>query len=369
MSEPDADTYALKSATLAEFPAPALPYQPPMPRAYRPRIGVIGAGGIVSAHLDAYRTAGWEVAAICNRSIGKAQAKAVEFAPKARVTDCWQDVLSDPGIDVVDITPHPADRLPILEAALKAGKHVLSQKPFVLDLAEGRRLVALARQNGVKLAVNQNGRWAPRLAWMREAVRAGLVGEVISAHISIHWNHGWIAGTPFERIEDLILYDFGIHWFDFLRSVIGPRAQSVFATAARASGQTAKAPLLAQVLVQIEGGQASLVFDGGTPHGPRDTTFIAGTKGSLQSDGPDLGQQSVTLTTAARIARPRLQGTWFNDGFRGAMGALLVAIEDDSEPANGAEENLDSLALAFAAIQSRRRGEPVRPGTAEKLAL
>ena len=57
MSEPDADTYALKSATLAEVPAPALPYQPPMPRAYRPRIGVIGAGGIVSAHLDAYRTA------------------------------------------------------------------------------------------------------------------------------------------------------------------------------------------------------------------------------------------------------------------------------------------------------------------------
>ncbi len=369
MSEPDADTYALKSAALAGVPAPALPYQPPMPRAYRPRIGVIGAGGIVSAHLDAYRTAGWEVAAICNRSIGKAQAKAVEFAPKARVTNCWQDVLSDPGIDVVDITPHPADRLPILEAALKAGKHVLSQKPFVLDLAEGRRLVALARQNGVKLAVNQNGRWAPHLAWMREAVRAGLIGEVISAHISIHWNHGWIAGTPFEQIEDLILYDFGIHWFDFLRSVIGPRAQSVFATAARASGQTAKAPLLAQVLVQIEGGQASLVFDGGTPHGPRDTTFIAGTKGSLQSDGPDLGQQSVTLTTAAGIARPRLQGTWFNDGFRGAMGALLVAIEDDSEPANGAEENLDSLALAFAAIQSRRTGQPVRVGQASRIAL
>ena len=51
------------------------------------------------------------------------------------------------------------------------------------------------------------------------------------------------------------------------------------------------------------------------------------------------------------------------------MGALLVAIEDDHEPANGAEENLDSLALAFAAIQSRRTGEPVRVGAAERLAL
>ena len=369
MSEPDADTYALKSAALAEVPAPDLPYRPPMPRAYRPRIGVIGAGGIVSAHLDAYRTAGWEVAAICNRTLAKAGARAAEFAPQARVTDRWEDVLNDPAIDVVDITPHPADRLPIIEAALRAGKHVLSQKPFVLDLAAGRRLVALARENGVKLAVNQNGRWAPHLAYMREAVRAGLIGEVISTHVSIHWNHGWIAGTPFETIEDVILYDFGIHWFDFLRSIIGPRAQTVFATAARATGQSAKAPLLAQVLVQMEGGQASLVFDGATPSGPRDTTFIAGTKGSLLSDGPDLGQQAVTLTTAAGIARPRLQGTWFNDGFRGAMGALLAAIEDDTEPANGAAENLDSLALAFAAIQSRRTGQPVRVGATDKLVL
>jgi predicted dehydrogenase len=253
--------------------------------------------------------------------------------------------------------------------ALRAGKNVLSQKPFVLDLAEGRRLVALARENGVKLAVNQNGRWAPHLAYMREAVRAGLIGEVISTHVSIHWNHGWIAGTPFEKIEDLILYDFGIHWFDFLRSITGDRATSVFATAAKANGQTARAPLLAQALVQMEGGQASLVFDGATPFGPRDTTFIAGTKGSLRSDGPDLGQQSVTLTTAEGVARPRLEGTWFNDGFRGAMGALLVAIEDDTEPTNGAEENLDSLALAFAAIQCRRTGQPVRVGAADSLAF
>lgn len=367
MSEPDADTYALKSATLPEVTAPALPYQPPLPRAYRPRIGVIGAGGIVSAHLDAYRTAGWEVAAICNRTLAKAEAKAAEFAPKARITDRWEDVLADPAIDVVDITPHPADRLPIIEAALRAGKHVLSQKPFVLDLEEGRRLVTLARDNGVKLAVNQNGRWAPHLAWMREAVRAGLIGDVISTHVSIHWNHGWIAGTPFEKMQDLILYDFGIHWFDFLRSVIGPRAQTVFATAAHATGQTAKAPLLAQVLVQMEGGQASLVFDGASPHGPRDTTYIAGTNGSLQSDGPDLGQQSVTLTTSAGIAHPQLTGTWFNDGFRGAMGALLVAIEDNTEPANGAMENLDSLALAFAAIQSRQIGKPVSVGTVSRL--
>ncbi len=367
MSTPNADTYALKTPTLAEVAAPDLPSQPPMPRSYRPRIGVIGAGGIVSAHLDAYRTAGWEVAAICNRTLAKAEAAARDYAPDARMTDRYEDVLRDPAIDVVDITPHPADRIPIIEAALRAGKHVLSQKPFVLDLDDGHRMVRLARDNGVKLAVNQNGRWAPHLSWMRETVRAGVIGEVLSAHVSIHWDHSWIAGTPFERIEDLILYDFGIHWFDFLASIAGDRVESVFAMATPAQGQKAAAPLMAQVLVRMSGGQASLVFDGGAPHGPRDTTYVAGTKGSLQSDGPDLGTQRVTLTTAEGVARPQLHGTWFNDGFRGAMGALLVAIEDGAEPANGAAENLHSLALAFAAIHSRRTGLEVAIGDATRL--
>jgi predicted dehydrogenase len=139
--------------------------------------------------------------------------------------------------------------------------------------------------------------------------------------------------------------------------------------ASHATAQTPAVPLMAQALVRMKGGQASLIFDGGAQHGPRDTTYIAGTLGSLVSDGPDLGRQTVTLITAEGRTQPRLQGTWFNDGFRGAMGALLVAIEDDTEPANGAEENLHSLALAFAAIQSRRTGQEVTIGAARRLEL
>jgi predicted dehydrogenase len=360
----DSDTYALKSATLPEIAAPDLPYRPPMPKTYRPRIGMIGTGGISGSHLDAYRTAGWEVAALWNRTRSKAEAKAAEYCPAARIEDDWQAMLTDSEIDVIDVTLHPEHRTPIIEAALKAGKHVLSQKPFVTDLDVGEDLVKLADDKGVKLAVNQNGRWAPHKAWMREAVRAGLIGEVISAHVSLHWNHGWTAGTPFDAIEDLVLYDFGVHWFDFVASLTGTRAQSVFATASHASGQANKVPLLAQALVRLDGGQASVVFDGGAPHGPRDTTFVAGTSGSLVADGPDLSAQTVALTTAEGIARPLLEGQWFNDGFRGTMGELLCAVEEAREPSNSARGNLFSLALAFAAVRSRVTGQEVEVGAA-----
>jgi predicted dehydrogenase len=363
----DTDTYALRSEALPQIAAPDLPYRPPMPKGYRPRIGMIGTGGISASHLDAYRTAGWEVAALWNRTRAKAEAKAAEYCPAARIEDDWQAMLADSEIDVIDVTLHPEHRAPIIEAALKAGKHVLSQKPFVTDLGVGEDLVKLAEDRGVHLAVNQNGRWAPHKAWMREAVRAGLIGDVISAHVSLHWNHGWTAGTPFDEIEDLVLYDFGVHWFDFIVSLTGHRARSVFATASHAQRQANKVPLLAQALVRLDGGQASLVFDGGAPHGPRDTSYVAGTAGSLVADGPDLGAQTVTLTTATGIARPALEGQWFNDGFRGTMGELLCAIEEARAPSNNARDNLFSLALAFAAVRSRITGQEVEVGAARRL--
>jgi predicted dehydrogenase len=369
MSEgPDLDAYSLKSAAAAEVAAPDLPYQPPMPWAYRPRIALVGAGGISAAHLGAYRSAGFDVAVICNRTLAKARSRRDEFFPDAEATDQIERTLTRDDIAVVDLTPPPAERFALIETALAAGKHVLSQKPFVLDLDSGARLADLADEKGVVLAVNQNGRWAPHLAWMREAVAAGLIGEVHSCDISIHWNHGWIAGSAFEAMDDLILYDYAVHWFDFLASLIGGGATSVFAATARGEGQSVRPPLLAEALVTFAGGQAALVFDGATRFGAEDRTVVVGAEGTLNSRGPDLTDQQVTLATAAGIARPRLDGTWFKEGFVGTMGALLQAVEDGSRPLNDARGNLDALALVFAAIASAARGAPVVPGTVRSLA-
>jgi predicted dehydrogenase len=245
---------------------------------------------------------------------------------------------------------------------------VLSQKPFVLDLDIGERLCDRAAKRNLRLAINQNGRWAPHLAYMREAVVAGLIGEIIGVHAAIHWDHTWIRETPFEQIDDLIFYDFAIHWFDFLASLIGRRATSVFATRGFAAGQTVRPPMLAQALVSFEGGQASLVFDAHTRYGPLDATYIAGTKGSLSSIGPNLQEQAVTLYTEAGAARPTLIGSWFNDGFHGAMAELLSAIEENREPSNNGRDNLLSLALAFAAIDSSRTGVARPVGSVRRLA-
>ena len=363
----DRDDYALKSAPARHTRAPDLPYRPPMPRTYRPKIALVGAGGISFAHLDAYRAAGFDVAVICSRDLGKARARAAEFYPEAEAATDYAGVLSRQDIEVIDLTPHAEERVPLMLAALSAGKHVLSQKPFVTDIATGERLADLAETKGVKLAVNQNGRWAPHLSWMRHAVRAGLIGELLSVHVSIHWDHRWIGGTPFEDIHDIVLYDFGIHWFDFVTSLTGRLADAVQAQTVRAVGQVMRPPMLASALMRFPGAQASLIFDAHTPYGASDTTYVAGTKGSLISRGPNLGEQAVELHTAAGVARPRLKGQWFNDGFAGAMGELLLAIEEDREPENGARANLMSLANCFAAVAAARSGQAMSPGAVRRL--
>ena len=359
MTEPSTSDYALTTQAVAEAPAPALPYRPRMPKDRSIGIALVGAGGISAAHLDAYRAYGLNVLLICSRELGRARARRDAFFPKADATDDFESTLRDPRIQVLDFTAHPDARVGLMRQAFAAGKHVLSQKPFVEDLAIGEALVEEAERAGVKLAVNQNGRWAPHLAYMREAVAAGLIGEVTGAHVSIRWNHEWIAGTAFEAVDNLLLWDFGIHWFDFLSSVIGGRPLTVRAAVARAASQKVRPPMLAEVLVAFDGGQASLILNGSARFGACDATAIIGTGGTVSSRGPDLGVQSVELHNAAGVARPALTGTWFNDGFAGTMGELLCAIEEDREPMNSARGNLASLRLCLAAVKASSTGEAV----------
>lgn len=344
--------------------APELPYLPRDPASYFPNIGLIGCGGITPYHLAAYQKAGYNVVALCDLDRERAEQRRKDYYPGATVHVEYEDVLAREDIDVVDIATHPGERAAMIEAALVAGKHVLSQKPFVMDLDLGRCLTDLAEVQGLLLAVNQNGRWAPHFSYARHAVAAGLLGEVTAVHTGVCWDHNWTADTPFNKVKHLILYDFAVHWFDMVNCLMGNHDPiRVYASLARSPAQRAAPPLLAQVLVEYEGAQASLRFDADTRYGAMDSTCVIGTRGLLTSAGPDLNTQTVTLTTEAGRAVPVLRGDWFTNGFHGTMAELLCAIEEGREPYHSARDNLRTLSLCFAAIASAESHQPVVPGT------
>jgi predicted dehydrogenase len=365
VSEKPTGTYGLSSVEQSNaVPAPVLAYLPPRPRRYRPKIALIGCGGISEYHLRAYVAMGLDVVALCDRNLFRAEKRRAEFYPAARLHTDFREVLARDDIEIVDIALHPMQRLAVMEAALLARKHVLSQKPFVLDLAVGEQLAALADAQGVNLAVNHNGRWAPHFSYLAAAVDAGLIGEVASVDCTLQWDHTWTAGTSFDNVHHLVLFDFGIHWFDMVARLLrGRPARRVWASAARTPSQKMKPPILAQVAIDYDGAQARLNFNGHVQLGQEDRTVVCGSLGTLRSFGPSLSEQTVTLHTAAGRSVPELEGTWFTHGFQGAMGELLCAIEENRAPSHSARNTLDGLALCFAALASADSGLPQVPGS------
>jgi predicted dehydrogenase len=368
MATEQSDYGLSKLVRAGSIPAPDLAYLPRLPQHYRPKIGVVGAGGVTEYHLRAYRSLALEVGVICDVDLQRARKRRDQFYPAAAVCADFREVVGREDIEVIDAALHPEERFPLMEAAVAAGKHVLSQKPFALDLDRAARLIEAADQRHVKLAVNQNGRWAPHFAYALAAIRAGVLGQVGSVDFNLSFDHSWTIGTPFEKIHHLLLYDFGIHWFDLAACFLADQpAQSVFACVTRASYQRAQPPFLAAVVVDAGHAQVRMAFNAAVSFGQVDRTLIAGSLGTLESTGPSLSVQSLTLTTAAGVAVPNLSGTWFENGFQGTVSELLCAIEEDREPRNSARNNLGSLALCFAALHSADSGRVVRPGSIRQL--
>lgn len=334
-----------------------------------PGIGLLGCGWVAGMQLAAYRDAGYRVTALADRTPDRARALRDAYAPDARVYADLDALLSDDAVGIVDVATHVDGRAALIETALRSGRHVLTQKPFVEDLAEGERLDGLARELGQVLAVNHNGRWAPHFAALLAAASRGDLGNVTSADFSVHWPHESVVKDKpaFAGMVDLVLYDFGIHWFDLIGTLIGDSATAVYAQVGRRPGQRIAAPLQAQVLIEFPAAQVSLVLRAGETRLEEGRYRVDGTKGTFVHSGASLGGERVTSVSGdgpdADVQHTAVGADWFGPGMAGTMGELLAAVAQGRPPSNSAASSMRGLALCFAALESARSGLPVVPGT------
>ncbi len=334
-------------------------YRPRFPGGYRPGIGIVGCGGIVrQAHLPAYNKYGLRVVGAHDVRPEATEGVQERFGVE-RVYEGLDELLSDPEIEIVDVATHPQHRAPLVLRALEAGKHVLSQKPFATDLTTARALIAEADRSGLRLAVNQNGRWAPAWRTATLLVQQGVVGEVLAVTHLYEVSFSWTVGTAFDQIEHFAIYDYSIHWLDIIRCWIeGRRVGTVRARDYRTPDQPpeARTPWGMVVEVACEDGASALVRGVGCVRTARvgHPFWIHGTEGNVR--GSSLGNDFVELERGGEFRRYDLEGAWFPDGFAGAMGELMSAVAEDREPYNSARHNLLSLAITLAACESADRG-------------
>ena len=347
---------------------PELNYQPVGPKnpsAFK--TALIGCGGISQYHLQAAKLWGVEVVALADISEEAAQGRRDEFFPDAEVYTDHRALLEREDVQVVEIATHTAVRAGQIRDALEAKKHVLSQKPFTFDLDEGESLVRLARENGVQLGVNQNGRWAPQFAAILAAVQSGLLGDIHSLDMVMAWDHTFTRGTPFEELHHLILSDFAIHYFDVVANVFADRkARSVFANAVKTPSQNMKPPMVANAAINFGDGLATLGFSAYETKAEKEFLCCVGSKGTLRALGRINRIAEMEYANAEGSVTLPLQGNGFPDGFRGTLGEFLKAIEENRESTISGTNNLKSLELCFAALESADSGQVIVPGTVRK---
>jgi myo-inositol 2-dehydrogenase/D-chiro-inositol 1-dehydrogenase len=114
-----------------------------------------------------------------------AEVKAMTNA--ATATTDYRDILANPAIEVVYIstTPEPT-HYPIARDCLRAGKHVLLEKPIALELWEADDLINISRQNNLKFTIGYSQRFNPKIAYAKKKIADGTLGKVVNVLVSRH---------------------------------------------------------------------------------------------------------------------------------------------------------------------------------------
>jgi predicted dehydrogenase len=199
------------------------------------RTAIFGTGFMGRVHLEAVRRVEFvEAAAIAGRNAEGARRLGAGFSISTIATD-YRDVLRDPEIDAVHICTPNAQHFSMAKDALQAGKHVICEKPLATGVEEGKELVSLAAQQGLRNCVCHNLRYYPMVQQMRRMCEAWDLGEILVVQGTYsqdwllydtdwNWRVDAKAGGPSRCMADI-----GSHWFDMAEHVTGLRVTSLCA--------------------------------------------------------------------------------------------------------------------------------------------
>jgi predicted dehydrogenase len=189
---------------------------------------IAGTGFIGRVHARSLRLAGAELAGVAASSPDSARAAAAALGA-ARAFDSAEELVRDPAVDVVHICTPNHLHLPLAEAALAAGKHVICEKPLALDAADAQRLLDAATGSGLQAGVPFVYRYYPTVREARERVGSGQTGPTRLLHGT--YLQDWLLrpGDDNWRVDERLggpsraFADIGSHWCDLAEYVSGHR--------------------------------------------------------------------------------------------------------------------------------------------------
>ncbi|MFZ5672917.1 MAG: Gfo/Idh/MocA family protein [Pseudomonadota bacterium] len=249
-------------------------------------VGLYGAGNVVQeAHAPAVNAvAATRLAAVCDIDEARAKALADKYGG-ANVYADYARMLADPAVDIIIMaTPNNLHRRDV-EAAAKAGKHVLCEKPLAITYPDALEMVKICERHKVVLKTGFNQRYLNQIRLARLAIEAGLIGEVYSFRtvFSAKWDN-WVDGANFrwdmERSGGATTNDNLIHRFDMLRYLLKDDYAEVVADVSHCVIPPVVDDNVHVMVRTNKGARGSFIADRYSPV-LGDATELYGTKGSL----------------------------------------------------------------------------------------
>ncbi len=253
---------------------------------------------------------------------------------------------------IVNVTV-PAAHHPVTSAALRAGLPVLGEKPAAGTLAEAVSLAAVAEQTGQLFMVSQSRRWNPQVFALRAMAEGlGAIGSVTTEFFRAPRFGGFR-----DRMAQPLLVDMAIHPFDTARYLLGADPVSVYCQSWNPPWSWYDGDASASAVFEMAGG-ARYTYAGSWCAPGAETSWngewrISGEKGSASWDGDHDPVLAADHPPAAHPPSPY-------DGIAGALRVFTGALRTGTPPMGEIHENLMSLAMVEAAVESAATGGPVR---------
>lgn len=340
------------------------------------RIGIIGCGRISQVrHIPEY-AANPDAELAGYYDFNKERVDAIIKEYGGRAYGSYEELLADGSIDAVSVCVANQNHEEITVAALKAGKHVLCEKPMAMSLAECENMVETARQENRFLMIGHNQRLAKAHAKAKELINEGLIGEVLT--FKTCFGHGGPETWSIDPGKDVWFFDkqkaimgamadLGIHKTDLVQFLTGSKVSEVIAYLGTldkrdASGQLVGVDDNAICIYKMENGAVGTMTASWTCYGAEDnSTILYGTKGVMKIYSDPAHSIVVELKDGEKISYDidRIQ-TNDNQTKSGVIDLFMKSLTTNTPPEISGEEALAAMKAVFAAVESSETGKSVK---------
>ncbi|MBN2984213.1 MULTISPECIES: Gfo/Idh/MocA family protein [Cohnella] len=347
------------------------------------KVAVIGTGSISDSHLQSYtRNPGAELIAVCDLNAERAKKKAEQFGAAKSYSD-YKELLADPDIDAVSICTWNNTHAEIAIAALRAGKHVLVEKPVSTTVEEALRIQEAVRETGKLLMVGYVRRYDPNAQMLRKFVEQGEFGEIYYAKASALRRHGnpggWFADR--SRSGGGPLIDIGVHMIDLCWYMMGkPKPITVSGNTYHKLGNRANVTSLshykaadwdpafntvedlASALIRFENGASLQVDVSFALHAKSNEASVKlyGDKGGFEID-PEIVMVTEKNDTILNIVPQTDHKSFdFAGAFQSEIDHFVECVREGRQPISPIEDGVEMMKILNAVYESSERKEEIR---------